>query len=149
MQLIEIEESLDGETAVIPLHNILKSIDVYGEKLHWSLLFLEAVGDLEDRGSMIEFEQSIKNFSQGLRITWDELIDLSERFEYVTDLLIIGSEEQSKLIRYKSDNEMYLSCDITIEIVDGFCWTVSSLNNSVIKTLLKKFEKTTIKNLIP
>ena len=59
----------------IELKDVLNCI-ADGDKLKWSILFLEAIGDIGK--SMTDFEKEIVNSKDGIIIEWKDLLDFSK-----------------------------------------------------------------------
>lgn len=114
---------------------------------YWSILYLDATGDLGEGKSIPEFEQQIIESEKGFFLTWRELIDLSNKFWDLMDIIIIGSREKENLHRYENDQAMYETCDIVIEMVDSGYWEVFSKEEKLINKLASKFKE--IKFLAP
>ena len=62
---------------------------------------------------------------------WGKLIDLSDRFYQIIELLVIGDQDKSNLHRYSTDEEMYDKCSYVLELVDSSYWIVSTKNDSI------------------
>ncbi|NGX46643.1 MAG: hypothetical protein K1000chlam3_00003 [Chlamydiae bacterium] len=124
----------------VELQDILKEIN-YGGQLEWSILYLQTTGNLGEGRSMPVFEQQIIDAEKGLFITWKELNDLSQKFWDLMDIIIIGCKDRSSLRRYEKDQEMYETCDITIEMVDSGYWEVFAENEELINKFAKKFKE--------
>lgn len=132
---------LDKEDRVVSvdLIDILKEIP-HGESFHWSILFLDASGNLGEGKSIVEFSDFIKKSEKGFFIEWDELNDLAKKFWEVIDIIILGCHDEKLLKRYESDQEMYETCDIFIEKHDSCFWEVFSKDEQIINNLASKFK---------
>lgn len=124
-----------GEVLSVSLLDILNCIEM-GSKYKWSILWLEAVGKPMDN-SVLKHEQEIKNSNSGLRCGWDELSQLSIRFDQINEILLIGDENETKLKRYKDDNELYNSCCFIIELIDSSYWIVRSRDENFLNKIKK------------
>jgi hypothetical protein len=105
----------------VELKHILTKIQ-HGAKFKWSILWLDAIGDLGR--SMPAFEKEINNSPNGFLTGWDELLVLSVKLHQIIDMVLIGDTDEGKLKRYASDQEMYLACEYTIELIDSSYWIV-------------------------
>lgn len=133
---------LDSKDRVVSveLPDILEEI-WDGNLLQWSILYLEAIGDLGENRSIADFEEEIFNFKDGLHINWEDLNLLSKKFNQVIDIILIGSKNKHLLRRYTDDHEMYEICDIVIQMIDSSYWEVFSQDKSLIDRLATKFKK--------
>lgn len=124
--------------------NLIDILEVIPNKndFNWAILFLEAMGHLEKKQSLLSLEKTIKNAENGFYITWDEIFQLFPKFDQIIDLDLIGCKNKSKLRRYDSDKKMYESCDIVIRMVDSCYWEVYSHTKSLLELYEKKFQKT-------
>lgn len=111
-----------------------------GEGIEWGLLWLEAVGELAGRKSMIDLDKEINNSENGVMVTWEELIELSNQIIQGINLLIIGDRENVNIKKYIIDKEMYSSCDYTIELIDSSYWIIHSNNEIFLENLFKKLK---------
>lgn len=130
---LKIEHIVDGVLAV-NLSDILCRIPD-GEHYTWSLLWVTATGKDGD-ANVLDFEQEVNKASNGLLLTWSELLELSERFYQIIELLVIADEDKSNLRRYDTDEEMYDSCSYVLELVDSSYWIVS-IKNDIARQRLK------------
>ena len=129
-----------NRVVVVELPAILAELEG-GHEMSWAILDLYATGDLGPTVSMPKFEERIRLASKGLKITWNELTELSSKFWDLMDILLIGSNEGEFLHRYSNDREMYESCDVVIEMVDSHFLEVFAKDDAFIKRLAAKFER--------
>ena len=125
----------------VTLSNILDEIN-NGNSLYWSVLFLEASGDFEDAISTPLNEEQIRMSEKGLFLTWLDLNILSKKIDQTIWLTLIGCKNKNNACRYKEDQDMYETCDITIEMIDSWYWEVFSKDETLINRLAAKFENT-------
>jgi len=144
MNVIEIRDSQNGALTV-SLSGILSQLPPHSDNLHWAILSLEAIGNPSGNKSLPEFESQIANSPQGLLVTWNELCELSEKFEEVIDVVIVGCESRGDIQRRQNDNELYSSCDVAIEAFDSSYWRVYSKHQDIIDRIEKSFKDTEIK----
>ncbi len=130
----------------IKIQDILSSIN-NGSSLFWSVLYIYGSGSLKDGWSTLRegktitaFEEKINKLETGLILNWDELLSLMNSYLQVWGVLIIGCKDFKSLHRYQSDQEMYESCDIVIELVDSYFWEVFSRESKLIIDLSEKFK---------
>ncbi len=133
---------IDGDNSSIlsvSIIDILNCIDDQ-EGLNWGLFWLEASGELPGDMSMVDFEKEINHSQEGKVITWEELKDLGERFYQIIDLLLIGDEQSFNIKRYESDDQMYGSCDYTIELIDSSYWIIHSTKMNSLRRMQELLE---------
>ena len=118
----------------VTLSNILRLLSSY-KVHHWSLIFLEAMGDLKSDRSMAQLQDDVSESTDGYHLSWEELLSLSESFDQVIEMTLLGCNSQDRLTRYSDESEMRSSCDFTIEMVDSSYWEVSSKNIDFLENL--------------
>ena len=123
----------------VELPDILKEIP-NGNLLHWSILYIDAEGNLGEGISLPAFQQQIRQSKNGIFIQWEALNLLSKKFYQIKDLILIGCENENLLRRYKEDQEMYETCDIVIVMFDSSFWEVFSKDEEFINRLTVKFK---------
>lgn len=135
---IEIHGNKTEKVISVELKDILNCI-TDGNSCTWSILWLEAVGH---RGgiSILDLEKSIKSSKNGLVLEWAELLELSDKFYQVIEIILVGDNEYSNLKRYDTDEEMYSNCCYTIELLDSSYWIIHSKNLKTIECLKKNLE---------
>ena len=118
---------------------------IKGEKYNWSMLYIEAKGNLGDQ-SMIEFEKKIYNSEKGVAMNWKEVIDISSKIEDTVDLLLIGCKDVRTINKFENDKDMYQKCDVVIEMIDSSYWLIHSNNEDIINNIFiqKNNYRTTI-----
>lgn len=108
-----------------------------GKNLNWAILFLEATGDLGEK-KWAELD-SAHTLEKGYWIAWKDLVSTCNKFWQVIDITIIGCKDKENLKQYKKDIDMYESCDIVIEIIDGGYCEVFSKDHDLINRLAKSY----------
>ena len=122
------------------LSDILEEV-TNGESFYWSILFLIGTPCPEEGLFLTEFSEKVNKSQNGVIISWEELNKLSDKFFQVWETLILGCRDVNLLIRYETDEEMYITCDIVIELIDRTFWQVYSKDQNLISRLEKKFQK--------
>lgn len=119
--------------------DILEFID-YGQGLNWAILEIEATGDLGEKKwkKLHQYETLGEKIT---RISWDELKEVSNEFRQVIWFTAIGCKDLANVKFYKEDVEMYESCEIVIEIIDGGCCEVFSHDHQLINKIAKHFKE--------
>lgn len=132
---------LDKDNGVlnVQLYDILKEIS-NGSLFAWSILCLEASGNLGSDKSILEFEKGINESERGLFITWEELNMLSKKFHQIINMVLLGCKDKNFLRRYEHDREMCETCDIVIDMMDSSYWEVFSKDEQLINRLALKFK---------
>jgi hypothetical protein len=125
----------------VELCDILETI-MDGNTFYWSILFLEVTGHLGENISVPVLEEQILEMERGLFITWEDLNSLASKIDQTIWITLIGCKDEKILQRYEEDQDMYETCDITIEMHDSCYWEVFSKDESLIARLAKKFKDT-------
>ncbi len=136
---IRIQDLTESGYVAVELPDILKEVQ-NGDSFHWSILCLEASGNLGEGKSIVEFENEISDSKNGLFISWDDLNILSKKFHQIIDMVLIGCKNEISLQRYKTDQEMYEACDIVIDMFDSSYWKIFSKDEKFIDRLAAKFK---------
>lgn len=134
---IRISDIKDGKC--IPLSDLLETIQDE-KQFFWAWLWLD-VTPLESKGQyVIELQKKINQSKDGLLVTFESILEISEAIFQEIDLTIISCKMEENIHRYKEDKEMYKTCDIVIEMIDGGFWEIFSKNLTWINQLSKKFQ---------
>lgn len=123
----------DKEILSVTLVDVLKCI-TDGNDCKWSILWLEAIGNPGSK-SMLDLEKEIRSSEKGLLIEWQDLFELSKSFDQVIEIILIGDKDISNLKRYDSEDEMYLKCEYTIELVDSSYWIMHAKNSASLELI--------------
>jgi hypothetical protein len=123
----------------VELPDILKEIP-NGESFKWSILYLEASGDLGEGKSILDLEKEANKSQNGLLIEWDAINTLAPKFFQIIDMILIGCKNENFLRRYETDQEMYETCDIVINMFDSSYWEIFSKDEQLINRLASKFK---------
>lgn len=134
---IRISDIKDGKC--IPLGELLETISDETQ-FFWAWLWLD-VTPLENEGHyLVELQKKINQSEDGLTTTFESILEISKKIFQEIDLTIIACKTKENVHRYKKDKEMYETCDIVIEMIDGGSWEVFSKNITWINQLAKKFQ---------
>lgn len=76
----------------------------------------------------------------GLTATFESISETSKKIFEEIDLTIIACKMKENIHRYKEDKEMYETCDIVIEMIDGVFWEIFLKNVAWINQLAEKFQ---------
>ena len=118
------------------LINILDS-----EQLNWALLWFDVTPKENEGRAISELTHKINHSENGLACDFTMLIKISEKIFQEIEILIIGCKDSNNLHRYKEDQEMYETCDIVMEMIDGGFWEVFSQNDVLIDHLSSQYKK--------
>ena len=110
-----------GQVVAVKLTDILSSIK-NGNTFHWATLFSDLTPKVGEGEFIISLEKQIESSDQGLVISWEDLLVLSNKIHQEIDLRIIGALEMQNLHRYETDQEMYETCDYVIEKIAYRDW---------------------------
>jgi hypothetical protein len=123
----------------IPLSNLLETIQDE-KQFFWAWLWLD-VTPLKNEGQyVIELQKKINQSKGGLTATFESISETSKKIFQEIDLTIIACKTKENIHRYKEDKEMYETCDIVIEMIDGGFWEIFSKNVAWINQLAEKFQ---------
>jgi hypothetical protein len=112
-----------------------------GDTYYWSILFLWSIAKETSQVVFPCFQSGIFRFSRGLFVIWEDINMLARDSEQIIDLILIGSKDQNLLQRYEDDQEMFETCDIVLELVDGGFWIIFSKDEQFISRLANKFKE--------
>jgi hypothetical protein len=135
---IRISDLKEGKC--VPLSELLDTIP-NGNQLNWNVLWFD-VTPIEKEGKLLtEVQKKIKESKEGISYTFESLSELSKKIFQEIEVLVIGSKNRENTHRYKDDQEMYESCDIVIEMIDGSFWEIFSKDPDWIEQLTKKYRE--------
>ena len=89
---------------------------------------------------LVELQKKTNQSENGFLLAFESLLEISKKNFQEIDVTIIACKAKESLHRYKEDQEMYETCDIVIEMIDGGFWEVFSKNVKWIGQLAKKFQ---------
>ncbi len=125
----------------VSLSDILEEISS-SSLLQWSILFVDGTLKSKQGKSLNEYEAIINKSENGLRISLNELKLISDSFCQMYETIVLGCKDVNLLRRYKSEKEMYLACDVVIDLIDCVFWEVYSKDLDFIQKLKGKFKDT-------
>lgn len=128
------------EDKCISLSELLEDIPS-GDQLNWALLWFDVTPKEKGGRKLTELQKKVQESNKGLLFTYKSLIELSSKIFQEIEVLIIGCKNKDNIRRYKDDQEMYETCDIVIEMIDGGFWEVFSKNINWIDQLAEKYKK--------
>ncbi len=107
-----------------------------GESLHWAVTFMDAYRNLDGEKSCVR----VYGKEKILFLNWEELKVFTSNLYYLLEAYVIGCKDEKDLRNYETDREMFESCDISINNIDGMFWEVFSKNEAFIEHLASKFK---------
>ena len=125
----------------IPLYEVLNEI-AYANQLTWALLWCDVTSVKEEEEPVASLQRKVNESKDGLHCTFESLLELSSKIFQEIEILIIGCRAKEELHRYEEDQEMYETCDVVIEMVDGGFWEIFSKDVNLIDQLAKKYKMT-------
>ena len=139
---IEIRDKDVNGVVTVELRDLLPFFEAEGQKLIWSIIDLEAIGDLSSIGkTMLGLEQEVKQSPHGLFLEWSELKALAEKFEQIMDLTLVGCQSQEYICPLIPKGDLRGSCEIVIEAIDSSLWSVYARDEEVIQRLTAAFQE--------
>jgi hypothetical protein len=142
---IEIKSQDNQGTAVIELIDLLKLINKDRQQLVWSILDLEAVGDISEiweRG-ILDLEENIKYLYQGYILSWQMLVLLAQKFDDVINTVIVGCHEVTQIPSLIPDSNIYNPCEIVLELIDSSVWRIYAKDERLLQHLHHEFSSDT------
>lgn len=121
----------DDNILTISLFDIVSLIpDI--ENYKWKFIWIEGCSSTLN---MLELEKSINESEDGLLIDSNELLKLSNLFDQLIEVVLIGSENENKLFKYEKDVIAKKECDFFIELIDSSYWEITSSNPDFISKI--------------
>ncbi len=136
--IIEIKDKNAKRILTVELAHILDSLEPEGHHLSWTILDLEATGDLGDGKNMLDLEQEIQQSPQGLHLSWDQLISFSRCFFQVINAVIVGGKDSTTVPILQPGGDLYQGSEIVVEAIDSSLWRIYARDEEV----LQRFQRT-------
>jgi hypothetical protein len=132
----------DGKGNILAprLSNILEEI-TDGDPFFWSIIFLDGTPTPGQGHFLCEYQKKINNSENGIPIKLEELFMLSNQFFQMFEITILGCSDAKLLRRYETEKEMYITCDIVIDLIDCAFWEVYAKDLKLLNKLQKKFRE--------
>jgi hypothetical protein len=127
----------------IELIDVLKLIEKDKQQLIWSILDLQAVGDIStiwERG-ILDLEQTIKHLPHGYILSWQMLIKLVKKFDDLIDIVIVGCREVAQIPSLGVDADIYLSSEIVLKLIDSSVWQIYTKNERLLQNLNRELNQ--------
>ena len=129
-----------GSVLNVKISDILKLIQK-GNDLNWCILFLDGTPKPEKANTVNDYKNKINKSKEGLKLKWDDVCFVGDQLFQIYEIIILGCKNQEFLHRYDSDQEMYQSCDIVIELIDCAFWQIFSKNQDLINRIKRSFKE--------
>ncbi len=137
---VEIFDLDPRDSAIVGLHDILVALEAEGQNLRWSILDLEAVGDLSRSGTTtLDLEQQVKRAPNGLILEWKDLKQLAWALDQVIEGTLAGCGTPDALNKITLQSDLKATCDIVIEAIDSTLWRVYSRDDGILQKLKAAF----------
>lgn len=131
----------DDHHLKVTLFDILEEIS-NGDQYKWAILFLDGMPKEGKGKQLLELKELIENSHRCLSVNWKELLKVCDLFFQLYEIVFIGCKSERDIKNYKSDKEMFESCDIAAVLIDCSWWEVSSKDSNLIKQYESKFTDT-------
>lgn len=136
---VRISDIKDGKC--VPFSQILENVE-NGKDLNWVILWMDVTPQKSEGQYIMDLQKEINSSENGLFFSFEAIKALSKKNFQEIELTVVASRSRENLHRYAEDIDMYEECDVVIEMIDGGCWEVFSLDFNLISNLNQKFNKT-------
>jgi hypothetical protein len=140
--LIEIEYQHHSQgRSVVELIDLLSLVAPDKHQLVWSILDLEAIGDVStiwERG-ILDLEENIRDLPQGLILSWQMLVLLASKFDQVINAVIVGCQEATQIPTLSANNDLYIPCAIALELIDSSVWRIYAKDERLLQHFHQEF----------
>jgi hypothetical protein len=131
----------------VSLKMLLDDIGSLGNDYLWSVLELEAEGDLGDAKAYIDIDNGIKS-QNGYCLTWDKLNELAAKFDQVINIIIVAGKDVNFIAAHKSDlDNMHRSFPLIISILDGDFWELVTSDDNLVDRIKSRYEHVDVQNI--
>jgi hypothetical protein len=144
MVTIEIKDSDSNGCLAAELIDILRALPAEARQLSWTILDLEAVGDLGTGKNMLDLEREVRESPSGLHVDWDELLRLASSFFQVINATIVGIKPVSQFPHLANRHEINKLSEVVIEMIDSSLWAISSKSDKFIQSIQTSFHDTEV-----
>lgn len=86
--------------------------------LNWSLLYIYASSRAESGLNILQIENAARTRESGIIYQYEDLMKLLLNLEQLWEIQIVGASNPENLKHYESDEEMWTSCEVIIELFD-------------------------------
>lgn len=103
---------------------------------YWSILWIEAISK-SNNFNILEIEENINKKKNILNFDYNSLIDFNSRIEIFNELFLVGNYKNFYNSIHKTDEEIFVNNDITIELIDRSYWVIETTIDDFINDLMK------------
>jgi hypothetical protein len=133
----------------VDLQEVLSAVEAADSHLIWSILDLDSTAEPGKlKRDLSKLEADIQRSSQGLILTWDELVSLANSLSEVRDAIIVGCRTR-ELIPALPTTDLYSPCDVVIEAVDSAFWRIYAKDDRLLQKLARTFRDVDVTNSSP
>jgi hypothetical protein len=143
MTLIEIRDATESGYLSVELIDLLKVVEPVGNTLVWSILEIEATGDLSEFGlQMLSLERMVESSEHGFFIDWTNLIILARLVDQIVNLTLVGCDSLEQLLKLRLGVAPFSEAELVIEMIDSSLWSVYTRDIELQSNLLLTFKNT-------
>jgi len=133
-------DSPGGPRVLAPtLAELLECVASIGRDLTWTVLDLEAVGELGEGRNMLDLEAQIQASPHGLVVSWSELLTLAQELHQVISGVLAGVKDPSATARIWRGTDSCAISDLVLEAIDSSLWSVYARDDRVLQRLQGRF----------
>ncbi len=134
------QESPSGPRMLaVTLADLLECIAPVGRGLTWTILDLEAVGELSGKRNMLDLEEQIQASPHGLVVSWSELLTLAQELHQVINCVLAGMKAPSATAQIRRGTDTCAISDLVLEAIDSSLWSVFARDDRVLERLQRRF----------
>jgi hypothetical protein len=124
-RLVKVAELIDGRRA--GMTHVVDALSPDAHTLQWSILDLGEV-IYEERWdlNMPVIEEAVAASSEGMQLSFDDLMMFGDRVQQVIDGLFVGCRRPERPRRDQSDEEILARSDMLVAAVDSTFWLVAA-----------------------
>lgn len=135
-KIIEIKDKDANGILNLDLKDILVLIPEHYQQLIWIIYEIEASLLQESEINILELEKKVNESKNGLIVTFDELLTLSNNIFQTFNITVLVTENKMIIDR----NNMFQNVELVIEIIDSSICSIYCNDESIISTLIKKYK---------
>lgn len=128
----------------VPLGELLRPLEPDASRLSWSILELEATGDLSSRGGMLGFEERVYASPRGVQLTWPELNELAQQLVQVINGVLVGYAAGTPAPERMAPAQLRETCELVLEAHDSTVWWLSARDDAVVQRVMNALPQATL-----
>lgn len=137
--IIEIKDHDANGILTVDLKSILQPLSPEADELTWSILDLEATGELVNGKNMLDLEQEIRSSPNGLIISWNDLLALANSLDQVINATIVACKDPTAIPGLGLLEYLCETCEIVLQAIDSSLWCVYARDDAVIDRFATAF----------